>query len=57
MAAAFRNSRLLVMASFAMTPLQHDLNALNAANPASQVLVEGDLVPRDDNEEDESPLQ
>jgi hypothetical protein len=53
MAAAFWDSLLLVTASFATTSLQNDLNAVNAANPASQELVERDLVSRDDNEEDE----
>ena len=56
LATAFWGSRLIVTASFATTSLQNDLNALNAANPASQGLVEPNFVSRDDNEEDERPL-
>ena len=52
-AAAFRGSRLDLTASFATTPLQNDLHALNAANPASQGLVEPNFALRDDNEENE----
>ena len=53
MATAFWDPRLILTASFATASLEDDLNALNAANPASQGLVEPNFVSRDDNEEDE----